>query len=183
VALGLERLVADIASAQFLSSGGNSSRPLFDGTNRAVTFVRTTLGPNAKTGLELLRIAEVNSAQGPTIVRMRAPFAPEPARNNFQHPPTFTDPVVLLRAPYSLSISYAGANRIWREAWRQEPQLPKTVRLTVRDAATHQPLSVSTTVVLHSELPVECIGAKSFADCVKSQLQPSENPAGNKPRS
>ena len=74
--------------------------------------------------------------------------------------PTFTDPVVLLRAPYRLSFSYAGTDRNWREDWREQIQLPKAIKLTVHDAATQRTLSISTATLVHVEVPVECIGCK-----------------------
>ena len=167
VALGLERLTADIAAAEFLSSGRDNRKPFFDGENRSVIFVRTALGPNAGSGLEIVRIAEVSTARGSTVVRTRAPFLPQPGPiNDLQHRVTFSDPVVLLRAPYLLSLSYAGADRIWQPVWRQQTQLPKAVKLSLRDAVTHNALSVSTAVLVHSELPADCIEAKSFADCL-----------------
>ena len=50
LALGLERLVADLAAAD--SSRRAASRmPVFDGTD-SVTFLRTALGPNTRPGLE-----------------------------------------------------------------------------------------------------------------------------------
>src|SRR5258705_10584755 len=117
LALGLERLVSDLSAAEFISSGREMPYPLFDGVNRSVTFVRTTLSPNAPPGLEIIRIGESRSDRGPVLVRMRAPFVPIVEGTNERDLPTFTDPVVLLRAPYRLEFSYAGADRIWRDIW------------------------------------------------------------------
>src|SRR5207248_6721845 len=47
LALGLARLSADLAAAEFISPGRDSVLPLFDGAERSVSFVRTTLSPNA----------------------------------------------------------------------------------------------------------------------------------------
>ena len=169
VALGLERLAADLAAAEFIPASHQTRKPLFDGTNRSVTFVRTALGPNTGPGLEVVRIAEISSEQGPVLVRTRAPFVPGIDRTQ----PNFTDPVVLLRAPYRLSFSYAGTDRNWREDWREQVQLPNAVKLTVRDAATQRTLSVSTATLIHVEVPVDCIAAKSLAECLTSTLRPS----------
>jgi len=89
--------------------------------------------------------------------------------------PIFTDPVVLLRAPYQLSFSYAGADRNWREDWRQQVQLPKAIKLTVRDSAAQRILSISTATLIHQELPAECIAAKSLDDCQAFLLRPSQS--------
>jgi len=171
VALGLDRLAADLAAAEFIPSSQQTRKPFFDGASRSVTFVRTAFGPNSGPGLEVIRIAEINTDHGPVLVRTRTAFMP-----GIDHvQPNFTDPVVLLHAPYRLSFSYAGADRIWRDDWRDQIQLPKAVKLTVRDVATQRTLSVSTATSVHVEVPVDCIAAKSLAECLTSYLRPSTN--------
>ena len=60
---------------------GDAKTPLFEGSELAVTFVRTAVGPNARPGLEIIRLVEKADAQGLAMVRERASFAPEtPAR-------------------------------------------------------------------------------------------------------
>src|SRR6516225_9285550 len=44
LSLGLERVVADIAAAQFVPPGAGTKRPLFDGAALSVIFVRSALG-------------------------------------------------------------------------------------------------------------------------------------------
>jgi general secretion pathway protein J len=177
VALGLERLAADIAAAQFIPASDQTRNPFFDGADRSIVFVRTALGPNTKPGLEVVRIAEVDSKQGPFLVRTRAPFVP--GIDGIQ--PVFSDPVVLLRAPYQLSFSYAGTDRSWREDWRAQVQLPNAVKLSVRDATTQRTLSISTATLVHAEIPVDCITARSLAECLASRLRPAGE--GDKSRS
>ena len=172
VALGLDRLAGDLAAAEFIPVSRETRKPFFDGENRSVTFVRTSLGPNVGPGLEIVRIAEISSAEGPILVRMQAPFVPV-SNNRFE--PIFTDPVVLLREPYQLSFSYAGADRTWRDDWRQHVQLPNAIKLTVRDVATQRTLSISTATLIHGELPAECIVAKSLDQCLTSLLRPSQS--------
>src|SRR5437868_14517203 len=50
--LGLERLIADLAAAEFVSPGRGTVTPLFDGAEQSVTLVRTAIGPNARAGLD-----------------------------------------------------------------------------------------------------------------------------------
>jgi len=179
LALGLERLVNDLAAAQFVSVGREARGPLFDGARRSVTFVREVLSPTAPRGLEIVRIAETAGAGGPVMARMRAPFMPVENGIKRRDPPDFADPVVLLRPPYRLAFSYAGPDRIWRDAWRGEIEVPKAIKLTVSEAATGQTLAVSTATLVHAEIPADCISAKSLADCRKSLAQASED---GKPR-
>jgi general secretion pathway protein J len=151
LAVGLERVVADLAAAEFVSMGGGYDPPLFDGAALSVTFVRTALGPNTSHGLEVVRIGETADSRGPALVRMTAPFVP---RGGDQL--NFANLVVMIRAPYRVSFSYAGADQVWRETWRGAKQLPRAVRVSVRDAATSRTLAMSTSTLVHAEIPARC---------------------------
>jgi len=162
LAAGLDRLIADLAAAEFVSTGGANDPPLFNGSENAVTFVRTTLGPNTFAGLEVVRIAEMSDDRGPALIRMAAPFAmsaggPDGSRLNFSLP------VVVVRSPYRIRFSYAGPDRVWRESWRGMAQLPRAVRVMVGDAATYAALAASTYVA--AEVPARCVTANTFAEC------------------
>jgi general secretion pathway protein J len=169
VALGLDRLAADLAAAEYIAISRETRKPFFDGTNRSVIFVRTSVGPNSGPGLEIVRIAERTSEQGVLLVRTRAAFKPgsDPTQLNF------TDPVVLLRAPYQVFFSYAATDRNWRDDWRQQSQLPSAVKLSVRDAITQRVVTLSTATLVHVEVPADCIAAKSYAECLDSQVRPA----------
>jgi general secretion pathway protein J len=177
-ALGLERMVADLAMAEFIPAGRDSRQPLFDGADHAVVFVRTALNPNAGPSLEMVRFAEVASERGPVLVRTRAPFVPVASGINNRNQANFTDPVVLMRPPIRLWLSYAGTDRIWQATWQSQVQLPRAVKFTLFDAITQQTLSVSTATVVRSELPAECISAKSLTDCVESRRRAAEPTEG-----
>lgn len=174
LAVGLERIVADLAAAEFVSAAANAAQPVFDGTELSVTFLRTALGPNTRPGLELVRIAETGGEKGLMTVRMRARFLPI-GRDGAAVQPAPSDPVVLLRAPYRVTFSYAGADRVWRNVWRNERLLPKAIRIQVRDAATDRTLAVSTATLVHADMPADCVLAEVIADCLSRQL-PQPNP-------
>ena len=176
LALGLERIVADIAAAEFVTAGANIRQPVFDGTELSVTFLRTALGPNTRPGLEVVRIQEIGSDKGLTTVRLRARFMPM-GRDGIEVQARPSDPVVLVRAPYRITFSYAGPDRVWRNVWRGEGQLPKAVRVQLRDAATDRTLSVSTATFVHAEMANDCVSAEVLADCLNRPDQPSQ-PSG-----
>ena len=96
LAAGLERIVADLAAAEFITAGANIRQPVFDGTELSVTFLRSAVGPNTRPGLELVRIQETGSDRGPTTVRTRARFLPV-GRDGINVQPAPADPVVLDR--------------------------------------------------------------------------------------
>jgi general secretion pathway protein J len=176
--IGLERVVADLAAAEFVPANADAKGPLFDGAALSVIFVRSALGPNAPHGLEVIRIAETADARGLALVRTRTPFAPlAPGRSIDSLP--FSDPVVLLRAPYRMSFSYAGPDRVWNDTWR-DTKLPTAVRVMLRDAATAQPLAISTATVIHVNWAAECVKSQNATDCtVGKQAVPNPaNPPG-----
>ena len=156
LAAGLERVVADLAAAEFVSMGGGYDPPLFDGAALSVTFVRTALGPNTSRGLEVVRIGETADSRGLALVRMTAPFVPFTASVRAADQLSFANPVVIIRAPYRVSFSYAGTDHVWRETWRGAKQLPRAVRVSVRDAATSRTLAMSTSTLVDAEIPALC---------------------------
>jgi general secretion pathway protein J len=160
---GLERIVADLAAAQFIPAFGDAkSGPLFDGGELSVTFVRSSLGPNARPGLEIVRIAEAADVRGLAVVRMRAPFAPLLPGASLDGL-AFADPIALMRAPYRLTFAYAGADRVWRDSWRGGSDLPRLIRLTIRDAASSRTLALSTIATVHVNAPAEGVLQKNAA--------------------
>src|SRR4029077_18589397 len=74
LAVGLERIVADLAAAEFVTAGAGIRPPVFDGTELSVTFLRSAIGPNTQPGLELVRIGETSGDKGLMTVRTRARF-------------------------------------------------------------------------------------------------------------
>lgn len=165
VAAGLERLVGDIAAAEFVSAGDANAPPLFDGAELSLTLVRTALGPNAGPGLEVVRIAELADDRGPSLVRMTAPFVPTAEDNRTGEQFAFANRVAVVRSPYRVSFAYAGLDGVWRATWRREAQLPHMVRISVRDAATARMLAVSTIALVRAELPARCVMATTPAEC------------------
>ncbi len=174
LALGLDRLVADLSAAAFIPAGRQTLKPFFEGTSHSITFVRTGLSPNAHPGLEIVRFAQASNRGESDMVRTQALFTRE---GDGGREPHFGDPVVLIRAPFRVSFSYAGKDRSWRDAWQSEAELPRAVRLTVRDASTGQTLPASTATLVHVDIPANCSGAKSFAACQAPPRQMPTPPA------
>jgi general secretion pathway protein J len=174
-AFGLNRIVADLSVAEFISANNTTKLPYFDGNELAVVFVRTAIGPNSHPGLEIVRFHEVGDANGPALIRDRAVFAPM----NAIAPVPFADPVVLLRAPYRVMFDYAGADGIWQPRWRAAAMLPSHIRITVRDATTQQKLAVSTAALVHIDTPADCAAAKNVNQCLTQIAQATTTPGGS----
>lgn len=165
VSIALDRLIADIGASEFISPNRDTKAPVFDGTEFSITLVRSAVGPSAGPGLEIVRIAEINDKGGLLLVRSTKPFAPLAASTSSLRQPDFANPVVLLRSPYQVSFAYAGRDGIWKQDWQNAAQLPAAVRLTVRDATSGRTLTISTTALVHVELPAACVSGDGKDDC------------------
>jgi general secretion pathway protein J len=173
--LGLQRIAADLAAAEYVPANRELRQPLFEGSELSVTFVRTAFGPNARPGLEVVRIGETTDRQELVSVRSRAPFAPLQPATSLSEQLRFGDPVVLLRAPFRLSFSYAGPDRVWKSSWHEADKLPAAIMLTVRDAATERVLSVSTVASIHAEAPA--VDSNGTEQNSKDSSKDDSNPA------
>jgi general secretion pathway protein J len=162
VTLGLDRLTDDLAAAEFISADVADKVPLFVGAEQSVVFVRTTLAPNAPTGVEVVRIAQIGDAPELAVVRSTAPL-PTGSSAADGDGMVFSNPVVMLRAPYHLAFSYAGPDRVWRDSWQGQPLLPRAVRVLLRDSATV--LAASTSTLIHAELPARCSWPNAAGGC------------------
>lgn len=163
LSLVLDRLAGDLAAAEFVTLNRNNARPLFEGAELGVTFVRSAMGPNARGGIEVIQIAETADRLGPVLVRARTPFVPA---EKVEGP--FTDPVVLLRAPYRMTFAYAGADREWKGLWSGARDLPAAVRLTIRDGVSERTLLASTATVIRTQLPALCANSDDERRCGRS---------------
>jgi general secretion pathway protein J len=179
LALGLERLVSDLAAAEYIPIDRNTVLPLFDGADRSITFVRTALGPNTPPGLEAVRIAQIEDGGTPVVVRTRRPFAPGGQASS--RPITFSDPVVLVRGPYQVSFAYAGRDRIWRSSWQEQIRLPRAIKVSLSDVADRRIDIASTATLLHAEAPAQCVHSKTFTDCFAPPRDSNQSAEGDKP--
>jgi general secretion pathway protein J len=186
VSLALQRLTADIAAAENIPAGRAQKQPLFDGSELSLIFVRTAFGPNAKLGLDMVRIGETSERQELVTVRTRAPFWPLAPGTSLSEQIQTGDPVVLLRRPYRLSFSYADQDRVWKGNWHDADHLPAAVQLTIRDAVTERVL-LSTVASIHVDAPSAgacpqqaggCPGSSDgAAQKEKSDVNAQDNPA------
>ena len=165
VAIALDRLVADLSSAEYVLPNRTSKGPLFQGNELAVSFVRSAVGPNSRPGLEIVRLAETADRSGPMLVRMRAPFVPLPTGDVRVDPIPFADPVVLLRAPFRIGFAYADRQGDWKPAWDGSAgELPTAVRLSVIDSTVQGVLPVSTATIIHVDMAAPQPGPSNDTD-------------------
>ena len=153
VGIAMQRIAADLAAAEYVSPNRDQNKPLFDGSALSITFVRTALGPNVGVGLDVVRIGETADQGRPVTVRSRAAFGPIPIGASPFEQIRVSDPVVLLRSPLRLSFAYAGPDRVFRDDWRDQDELPAAIMLTVRDTTSERVLLSSTVTPVHVNAP------------------------------
>jgi general secretion pathway protein J len=171
--LGLQRLVADLEAAEFVTPNGASKKPVFVGDAKSVILIRAANAPGGAPHLEFVRLAETVDERGFALVRSHAPFKPIDPGQSLEAQIYFADPVVLVRAPFRVSFAFAGPDRLWRNSWQDPVLLPTASRVEVRDAGTNEVLAVSTATLLHVDLPPECVSQKSPQQCIEGMRAPS----------
>jgi len=186
IGIALQRIGADLAAAEYVSANRGERRPIFDGSELSVTFVRSALGPNAGTGLDVVRVGETTEQRGFVTVRSRTPFRPLPLGSSLAEQLHFAEPVLLLRSPFRLSFAYAGQDRVWKGSWHEADRLPAAIKLTIRDAASERILAISTVTPIHVDAPAQADCAQPDGNCDgkppaqnNPQGGPQENPQGN----
>jgi len=176
VGIALERISADLGAAEFLRANRDTKQIFFEGSEDAVTFVRTAIGPNVSPGLDVVRIAETGSGGESVLVRSHTRFVPGPPQGL-----VFSDPVVLLRSPFRVSFSFASSERTWQPVWRDAGLLPQAVLVTMRNAATGEPIGISRVVPIHITASAEMTCSQVDNGCGETK-QPAAQPGGRSER-
>ena len=178
VGIALERISADLGSAEFLRASRDTKQIFFEGSEEAVTLVRTAIGPNIGPGLEVIRIVQTGSGNESVLVRSRARFVPGPTQGL-----VFSDPVELLRSPFRVSFSFAKAERAaWLPAWQESGLLPSAVLITMRNAATGEPIGISRVVPIHIAASAEMTCSQVDHGCGETKEPVAAQPGGRAER-
>lgn len=173
-AFGLSRMVADLAVAESVPAGNATHVVLFDGAELGVTFVRTAVGPNTQPGLEVVRFRETSDASGQQLIRERTLYMPSDGGAL----PNFGSAVPLIGPPFRVTFAYAGDDGAWHPKWQSSVQLPRSVRITVRDAITQQILALSTAALVHVDTPAECARDGHVDQCLSKLAQEAQRGGG-----
>ena len=176
-AVALDRIVADLSEARYVTGSNRDRYIFFDGGSDAVTFVRPTLDPGERPGLEVVRISTIADKATARVVRRRAHFAPLPPGVPPAGALHFASSADLLRKGARILFSYADQEGHWRSQWDDPFVLPSRVRIELRDIVTGAPLVPPTTAVVHAQAPARCVSAKSLRKCLREEQETSGQPA------
>ncbi|ACK49885.1 putative general secretion pathway protein J [Methylocella silvestris BL2] len=180
VSLALDRITSDLAAAEYMTPIGDPNI-LFYGSADSVTFVRAPIGPKpstgpAPTGLEIIKIAGGDDGG---LSRSRAVFTPQSSVAAKSEDFEFSDKSLLLRPPLKISFGFAGADRVWSEAWTDSNRLPAAVRITVRDGPSDEILAASTAALIHVNAPASCAATGGGSQCLSEPGKAREPAAPN----
>lgn len=178
LAVGLNRLVADIESALPLSPiGGAKLNPSFVGSEDSMVFVRTAAERSNATALEFVKIsAEPNGS----ILRERAPFDPKEALDTV----STEDTVKLIDPPFSGSFEYRDEAGKWSDEW-SAPNLPSSVRILIKGGKSKIFEKISMVVGTKVTVPAVCVSAQNYPTCkalATGQQVPPPGPNNAKPK-
>ncbi|WP_159732817.1 prepilin-type N-terminal cleavage/methylation domain-containing protein [Methylosinus sp. Ce-a6] len=190
LALAMERLARDFGAASFVAltpAGASRKQPeerpapiAFDGSAERLVFV-TASAIGARAALEEIVAFSIEPAGGESarLVRRRAPWLGPRAGLDAANA---QDAVILLEGRFDMSFVYASIEdgaASWRVAWRGEAELPRLVRLDLRDRETGEQLFPGAEFVLRADAPAAC--ANASAQCLPGKKKEPEAPARRAP--
>jgi prepilin-type N-terminal cleavage/methylation domain-containing protein len=178
IALAVERLAADLASARFVTratAGGPAiafSADRADGERPArIMFVADAEVQSGPQGEEIVSLAVERNGEAMRLVRRRAAWSG--ARMRFEDA-SLGDEVVLIDGRYDISFLFAradaGGGLVWTSDWVGETALPRFVRLVLRDPASGADLLGEADFVIRADAPAGCARNEVGIGCLTAAL-------------
>jgi general secretion pathway protein J len=179
--LGLDRITADLAAAEFISLSSANKHPYFEGTPTSATFVRTALGPNTRDGLEVVRLFEMETQRGFAFMRAQAPFRLSGQQGNEATDLVLGNETTLVPPPFRITLAYAGRDRRWQDIWSGNGELPNMVRITISASSAEGAAAASTIALVRIGSPAACARANSASTCLDELARTGETKSESDP--
>jgi general secretion pathway protein J len=187
--LAVERLAADIGAARYVViPGERGPTAAFIGEAASanegakVVFIGPGgIGSNSK-GEEVVGLTVEQEDDVARLVRRSAAW-PGP-RTRIENV-SLADPVILLEGKVLISFSFARLKDgalAWSDAWKGEPELPRFIRLGLRDAATGAAVIAATDFVIRADASAGCGQPGCGSGAAASGAAGQTGPAGQKSR-
>lgn len=195
--LAMERLSRDFAAASFVAATSASARAdppgenrrkepgkdaeklppvAFEGDAAKIIFVSASaVGARAAQEEALTLSIESAADESTRLVRRRAVWL-GPRAGLFAG--EARDAVVLLEGRYAISFSYARMNArgelAWSDRWKGEIELPRLIRLNLRDSTTGASLVAAADFIVRADAPPFCVSTPEtcFLDKPGASLEP-----------
>jgi len=186
--LAADRLAADVASARFIAQDTAAGAvAAFAGQPTKITFIGAGMIDPARrqdgiasAAPEIVSVT-VEDADGITqVVRRRAAWLDPRTR---LEDVALRDEVVLVAGQFDAAFGFARVGSdgalTWRSSWAGEPNLPRMVKLSLRDRASGIDLLGGAEFVIRADAPRACARAGAGADCLSNSAgaRPGSAPA------
>jgi len=170
--LAIERLAADFGSARLVRTpGAGNAAAAFIGEAARVIFVGPGGVSSSQKGEEVVGLTVEQEDDVVRLVRRSAAW-PGP-RTRLEDVP-LGDPVTLLEGRLLISLYFGRLNDrgalAFSDGWRDQPVLPRVVRLGLRDRVTGADVFAPTDFAIRADAPVDC--TQSLTDCVSRAAAP-----------
>jgi hypothetical protein len=186
-ALAMERLARDFAAASYVAAKPGDAAPspaarrspespapvAFDGGAETLVFVSASaIGAHAAQEEAIMLSVESAGEAGVRLIRRRAPWLGSrvglaDARGQ--------DPVTLLEGRFAMSFHYArimNGVAVWSDEWRGESELPRLVRLELKDPESDEIQLPGADFLLRADAPAAC--ALADAKCLPGRKRDAE---------
>jgi general secretion pathway protein J len=158
--LAIERLAADFGSARFVvTPGGGSPAAAFIGEAARVIFIGPGGVSSSHKGEEVVGLTVEQEDDVARLVRRSAAWlGPHMRLEDI----SLRDPVILLEGRLLISLDFGRLNDrgawAFSNGWKDEPVLPRVVRLGLRDRATGADVIAATDFVIRADTSAPRVG-------------------------
>jgi prepilin-type N-terminal cleavage/methylation domain-containing protein len=182
--LAVERLAGDFSTARFVSrrSENGTAATAFAGEPTSIAFVGAGRAASGSRDDDLISLMVEEDGEVRRLVRRRATWPGPRARFEDVTP---DDRVVLIEGQLDISFVFGRLTPdgalAWDQSWAAEGELPRYVRLIVRDPATGANLLGEADFVIRANAPATCGGADASVACL-SAAPPVQSDASKRER-
>ena len=166
--LAVERLAADIGGARFVTVAGAATATVAffgevggDSQSGKLVFVGPGGIGSSREGEELVGLTVEQDGDVARLVRRSAPW---PGPRTRLEDVMLDDPVTLLEGNLLIEFNFGRLNDggvAWSDAWKNQPVLPRFVRLRLRNRATGVDVMAPTDFVIRADASGGCANGSS----------------------
>jgi prepilin-type N-terminal cleavage/methylation domain-containing protein len=189
--LAAERLAADVGSARFVPQAASSGAvAAFLGAPTKITFIGAglidpglRLDGGTPAAPEVVSVTIEAADDSTRLIRRRAAWRDPRARFDDV---VLRDDVVLVAGRFEAAFAFARMSPegalTWTSSWVGEPNLPRLVKLSLRDRASGIDLLGGAEFAIRSDAPRACARTGASTDCLAGAAGARSEPAPENPQ-